>query len=107
MKLIIFFRGDKLILQVCSNTEALLALVDLEPEFVSLNEHDAQMESDIIFPLGYVSLSEADAELELLDKKVDGVEETLNGQALKSEADSQPPEADNAANKNDTNVITE
>lgn len=62
-----------------SNTEALLALVDLEPEFISQNEHDARLECDVIFPLGYSSISEEEAQAELemneiFDTKVEGEE---------------------------------
>lgn len=57
-------------MKVVANTEALLALVELEPEFVSQNEHDARLECDVIFPLGYVSLSEEEMEAEL---KLDGL----------------------------------
>lgn len=57
-----FFSDDKMILKVVSNSEALLALVELEPEFVSQNEHDAQIEGDVMFPLGYVSVSEEEFE---------------------------------------------
>lgn len=52
-------------MKVVSSTEALLSLVDLEPEFISQNEHDAQIECDVIFPLGYVSISEEEAEAEM------------------------------------------
>lgn len=52
-------------MKVIANTEALLALVGLEPEFVSQNEHDGRNECDVIFPLGYVSISEEEAEAEM------------------------------------------
>ena len=60
-----FFSNDKFILKVIANTEALLALVGLDPEFVSQNEHDGRDECDVIFPLGYVSISEEEAEAEM------------------------------------------
>lgn len=52
-------------MKIVSSTEALLTLVDMEPEFISQNEHDAQIECDVIFPLGYVSISEEEAEAEM------------------------------------------
>lgn len=52
-------------MKVIANTEALLALVGLDPEFVSQNEHDGRDECDVIFPLGYVSISEEEAEAEM------------------------------------------
>lgn len=67
-----------------SNTEALLALVDLQPEFVSQNENDAQSECDVIFPLGYVSISEEEAEAELkmgeMFGEADGADEAEDAQ---------------------------
>lgn len=42
-----------------------MALVGLDPEFVSQNEHDGRDECDVIFPLGYVSISEEEAEAEM------------------------------------------
>lgn len=52
-------------MKVIANSEALLALVDIDPEFVSQNEHDAKLECDVLFPLGYTNMSEEQAEEEL------------------------------------------
>lgn len=53
-----------MILKVCAGSEALLALADFDPVFVSQNEHDAKLECDVMFPLGYVSVTEEQAEAE-------------------------------------------
>lgn len=87
--LFFFCRHDKLILKVCSSTEALLALVDFDPVFVSQNELDAQQQADVIFPLGYVSISEEEAAAELkMDEMfggtVEGKGETEDGQSTEN-----------------------
>lgn len=59
------FRSDKLILKVVAQSEALLILAELEPEFVSQNDNDGRIESAVIFPLGYTSISEEEMEAEM------------------------------------------
>lgn len=122
MNIFFYSRDDKLILKVCSNTEALLALVDFDPEFVSQNEHDAQIECDVIFALGYVSISEEEAEAELkmdelYGEKNDEEEETEEGLIGEPSVDAKKPdaeaeteakaEAENADVKNDANNGTD
>lgn len=101
-----------------SNTEALLALVELEPEFVSQNENNGRIECDVIFPLGYTNFSEEEMEADLKlagvlpddadeetkdvegseldgdDKTTEGVESTtVNEDGEKSEIKDTKPEA--------------
>lgn len=95
-------------MKICSNTEALLALVDFDPEFVSQNENDAQIECDVIFPLGYVSISEEEAEAELLmdemfGEKNDDENETEDGHIEEATAAAKKPEAESTDVKNDAN----
>lgn len=80
-KFVLFFSNDKFILKVIANTEALLALVGLDPEFVSQNEHDGRDECDVIFPLGYISISEDEAEAEM---KFEGLLEDDEGEEGKA-----------------------
>lgn len=54
-----------MIMKVCAGSEALLALADFDPVFVSQNDYDAVHECDVLFPLGYVNVSEEQAEAEL------------------------------------------
>lgn len=77
-------RFDKLILQVVAQSEALLVLAELEPDFVSQNENDGRIESDVIFPLGYTSISEEEMEAEM------EVDEVFGGGGSTEIAD--PPE---------------
>lgn len=58
-------RFDKLILKVVAQSEALLVLAELQPDFVSQNENDGRIEGDVIFPLGYTSISEEEMEAEM------------------------------------------
>lgn len=53
-------------MKVVSSSEALLALANMHPSYVSQNDVDAQKECDVIFPLGFTSVSEEEAEAEMM-----------------------------------------
>lgn len=91
------FSNDKLILKVVAQSEALLGLVALGPEFVSQNEHDGRIECDVIFPLGFTSISEEEMEAEMKLDDTFGAEDELDEENVEKQAESSQVEETPAA----------
>lgn len=74
-------------LKVVSSSETLLTLADMDPDYVSQNDIDAQKECDVIFPLGFTSMSEEEAEAEMkLEGNLEENDEELDLQSEATEA---------------------
>lgn len=92
-------------LKVVSSSEALLALADMDPSFVSQNEVDAQRECDVIFPLGFTSMSEEEAEAEMM---LAGTLEPENeGEEHDGSAEQNEVQEENAAQNNESEPTDE
>lgn len=63
-------------MKVVAQSEALLVLAELEPYFISQNDNDGRIESAVIFPLGYTSISEDEMEAEMESAEPEVQEET-------------------------------
>lgn len=89
-------------LKVVSSSETLLMLADMDPNYVSQNEIDAQKECDIIFPLGFTSMSEEEAEAEMkLEGNLEEDDEELDLQSEATEA-TEASEVTRSQAENDT-----